>query len=74
MSAQSDADEEVSDKPFTGQALRRATAGPRQVSGRRNLLESKRVLLENGPVANLFVTKRELTGEREGQGSSFLFR
>lgn len=52
MSAHSGADEEVLYKPFTVQALLTATARPCRVSERRNLLESKIVLRENGPVAN----------------------
>lgn len=66
MSAHSGADEEVLYKPFTVQALLTATARPCRVSERSNLLESKIVLLENGPVANYLLPKK-LTGERGGK-------
>lgn len=67
MSAHSGADEEVLYKPFTVQALLTATARPCRVSERSNLLESKIVLLENGPVANSICYQKKLTGERGGK-------
>jgi len=67
MSAHSGADEEVLYKPFTVRALLTATARPCRVSEGRNLLESKIILLENGPVANSIRYQKDLTGEREGK-------
>lgn len=74
MSAHSGADEEVLYKPFTVQALLTATARPCRVSERSNLLESKIVLLENGPVANSICYQKTNWGEgREGKGSRVLY-
>lgn len=72
MSARSGADEEVSDKPFTVQALLRATARPCRVSERSNL----RLLLENSLVANFTCyQKKNVTGRGKGRTGklSFIF-
>lgn len=63
MSARSGADEEVSDKPFTVQALLRATARPCRVSERSNL----RLLLENSLVANFTCYQKKRNSERGGK-------
>lgn len=71
MSARSGADEEVSDKPFTVQALLRATARPCRVSERSNL----RLLLENSLVANFTCYQKNVMGRGEGRTGklSFIF-
>lgn len=71
MSARGGADEEVSDKPFTVQALLRATARPCRVSERSNL----RLLLENSLVANFTCYQENVTGRGEGRRGklSFIF-
>lgn len=72
MGARSGADEEVLYKPFTARAVRISIAEPCRVSDRSNLLDSKIVLLENGPGANSTCYKKT-KGGREGKGSRVLY-